>query len=281
MVFELALLFWAWQPLANAFGELYRMEWERQKSAHGDQSSEAAAAARDWGLFELRQKNYAAAVKALEWAEAVQPEEASAEALAEAYRRSDRTPQAIETWQRLARSTTPARAAHAMTALGDLSADRPAACRWYQQALNRQATIPRWNDLGLCQRETNHLPEAIAAFEKALLLDPTRRDPETGATLNNLASALLEAGRLPAAERFEREAHTLLRNTLGAGHPRTALALSNLADIVRARGRLPEARQMYERAYTVFTQRLGASHPWTQEAAAALQSLPRTQLRPR
>lgn len=281
MVFELALLFWGWQPQAASLGELFRLEWSRQKSAHGDQSPEAAAAARDWGLFELRQKNYAAAVVALEWADAVQPEEAATEALAEAYRRSGRLPQAIDAWQRLARSTAPDRAARALSALGDLSADRPAACRWYQQALDLQPTIPRWNDLGLCRRETGQLPEAINAFERALLLDPSRRDPETGATLNNLASALLEAGRLPSAERFQREAHTLLRNTLGVGHPRTALALSNLADIVRARGRLPEARQLYERAYVVFRQRLGDAHPWTQEASAALQSLSRTQPRPR
>jgi tetratricopeptide (TPR) repeat protein len=277
MIIEVLALLWGGQPQVGDLASIYQQEWERQRAAHGEGSSEAVGARRDWGLFLMGQGQYGEAIPILERAQALAPEELVGEALARGYLGLGRKAEAAAEWERLSRSADRARAARALSARGDMEENRALACGWYEKAIAKQASIARWNDLGLCAREQGRLGEAMGMFEKALALDAGRKDAETGATLNNLASALLEAGRLGEAERRQREALALLERTLGARHARSALALRNLADIVRAGGRMAEAKRLYERALVLFRARLGLDHPWTRETEEALQLLARPQ----
>jgi tetratricopeptide (TPR) repeat protein len=277
MAFEWMLLVLGWQPQAGGLSAVYETEWERHKATHGEGSSEAVAAARDWGLFLLGQRDFQAAIRILEPVQRLAPDEGIGEALAGAYLGAGRRREAAAQWEQLVASADHGRAARALSARGDLEDNRPRACGWYEKAIARQASIARWNDLGLCRQEQGKAGEAITLFERALQLDPGRKDAETGVTLNNLASALLEAGRLGEAERRQREALALLERTLGARHARTALALRNLADIARAAGRMAEAKRLYTRALEVFQARLGPEHPWTRETEEALASAARPQ----
>jgi len=274
MVSSLLLLF-LFQPQTPALAQLYEQERSRLEQLHGPNSPETGRATLDLGLFHLRNTGPASAIPALSRAAAILNNDPTREALAQALLGARQNTGAQTAFSQLAKSKDPQVAARALTALADLTTHRPAACPLYQQAITLEDSIPRRNDLGLCFRETSQPNLAIAQFRKALVLDPQSKNPETAVTLNNLASALLDASQTGEAELLQRRALTLLEKTLGPRHPRTALAASNLADILRARNKPAEARRLYQLAFQVFNTRLGPSHPWTLEAQAALTSTPR------
>ena len=79
-------------------------------------------------------------------------------------------------------------------------------------------------------------------------------------TLNNLALACMEAGKLPqAVELFEqvRDAHM---KTLGSNHPKTLTVLHNLAMTYYTAGKLPQAIALFEQARDAQVTALGADH---------------------
>lgn len=271
MVSSLLFLLWL-QPQAPQLAQLFEQELLRLQSLHGPDSPESARAALNHGLFLLRNNNAPLAVAPLSRAFAVLQDDPTLEALAQAQLAASQAAEAVASFTTLSQSKDPARAARALTTLADLNSDRSAACPLYQRAIALEDSIPRRNDLGLCLRETGQLQPAIAQFRQALLRDPQSKDPETAITLNNLASALLDAKVLPEAELLQRKAFSLLDQTLGPRHPRTALSASNLADILVARNKIVEARRLYQFAYQVFLRRLGPQHPWTIDTQASLES---------
>lgn len=258
MGIELWLLWWMWQPQAPGLAGVYAQEYARRVELHGEKSREAGEAARDWGEFLLRNQ-LPGAGEALGKAYAALGDEATKELWAGTMR-------GTELWEELTKAEDRGRAARAMARLGEMTGR----CEWWEAAVGKEETIARWNGLGLCFREKGENGKAVKVFRRALSLDKTGKDPETAATLNNLASALLAEGELVEAEALQRRARRMLVGALGVGHVRTALATSNLADIVLARGRKGEARGFYREAWEVFRVKLGEEHEWTREAARAL-----------
>lgn len=273
MVFSVLMLA-ALQPQASALATLYEKELARVEAVHGAMASETGNAARDLGLFLLRQGN-PGAIPALQRALGILNDTVTRESLAQALVMAKRGAEAMPLYQALSESKDPKVAARALTALGDLQEQRSAACALYEKAIGMDPSIPRLNDLGLCLRESGKLKAAILQFRRALTLDANSKSPDTAVTLNNLASALLEAKQTAEAELHQRRAFALLVKHLGPNQPRTALSESNLADILRARGKMAEARRHYHQALRVFSQQLGPTHPWTREAQEALESTPR------
>jgi len=260
-----------WQPQTAALGPLYQAELARVESQFGPDSTAAATAAYDLGQFLFRQGNPQAAVAPLAKAAKILDTDIAREAHAQALLASKNAPDAEAAFTLLAESKDAKVAARALTALADLTGN----CPLYARALALEETIPRLNDLGLCEREQGNAVQAIARFRRALSLDPQGKNPETAVTLNNLASALLDTGVGAEAEVHQRRAWRILDATLGPRHTRTALSASNLADILVTRGKTSEARRFFSLAYEVFNTRLGPDHPWTLEAKAALASAPR------
>lgn len=252
------LVWWMWQPQAPGLAAVYEHEYQRQVGLHGEKSRAAGEAARDWGAFLLRNQ-LPGAGEALGKAYAALGDEATKELWAGTMR-------GPELWEELAKSEDRGRAARAMARLGEMTGR----CEWWEEAVGKEESIARWNGLGLCFREKGENGKAVKVLRRALSLDKTGQDPETAATLNNLASALLAEGGLVEAEALQRRARGMLMKALGVGHVRTALATSNLADIVLARGRKVEARGLYREAWEVFRLKLGEEHEWTREAAGAL-----------
>ena len=71
--------------------------------------------------------------------------------------------------------------------------------------------------------------------------------PDTLITLNNLAMAYQDAGKLPQAiELFEQVRDAQVKK-LGADHPDTLATLNNLASRTMAAGKLPQAIELFER----------------------------------
>ncbi len=87
--------------------------------------------------------------------------------------------------------------------------------------------------------------------------------PHTLITLDNLAAAYRDAGRLPEAiALFERVRDARIAR-LGPDHPDTLTTLNNLALAYRDAGRLPEAIALFERVREAMIARLGPDHPDT------------------
>jgi tetratricopeptide (TPR) repeat protein len=80
-------------------------------------------------------------------------------------------------------------------------------------------------------------------------------------TLNNLASALLAAGRVQAAETSQRRALRILEEKLSPENPRIATACGNLADILAAKGDRNSAARLYQRALDLTVAAFGQDHP--------------------
>jgi tetratricopeptide (TPR) repeat protein len=109
-------------------------------------------------------------------------------------------------------------------------------------------------------------PLAVALAEP-LLADRGRvlgeSDPDTLASLNDLASAYLAAGRVAEAVPLYERALADRGRVLGESDPDTLASLNDLASAYLAAGRVAEAVPLYERALADFALVLGQSHPAT------------------
>jgi serine/threonine protein kinase len=100
---------------------------------------------------------------------------------------------------------------------------------------------------------------AAAGLERTLSPDHA----DTLATLNNLAVAYREAGRLAEAIVLFERVRDAQTAKLGPDHPGTLTTLSNLAEAYRRAGRLSEAIVLFERVRDAQTAKLGPDHPGT------------------
>ena len=92
-----------------------------------------------------------------------------------------------------------------------------------------------WKVLGAVFKQTGRMPEALAANQKAIVIDP--QDVEA---YNNLGNTLQELNRLEDAEAIYRQAIAL--------KPGFAEAHSNLGNTLQKIGRLEEAEASYKQA---------------------------------
>ncbi|AEI68392.1 protein kinase domain-containing protein [Corallococcus macrosporus] len=113
------------------------------------------------------------------------------------------------------------------------------------------------NTLGvsrLVQRRPSE--EVVPVFERALRLVGSRAGPETARTaviVNNLASALNDAGRLPESIQHATRAIADLERRLGPEHPTLVPMLHELSDALCRQGRCDEAVPHLERAAAIQT----------------------------
>lgn len=146
---------------------------------------------------------------------------------------------------------------------------RDAETLWLDTIAKNPGAEMAFVNLGILQQESGRLDEAVASFDRALLLDPAAADVH-----RNRGNALAAQGRYDAAlesfatalrlEPSDARAHNSRANTLAAADRRTeaiaeyqaALALDpdyadaygNLANVLAMEGRRDEARAAYERA---------------------------------
>jgi tetratricopeptide (TPR) repeat protein len=85
--------------------------------------------------------------------------------------------------------------------------------------------------------------------------------PDTLGTLNNLASAYQDAGKLREAIALFEQVRDAVVKKLGADHPNSLGTLNNLAGAYRAAGRLREAIALYEQLHDAVVKKLGGDHP--------------------
>jgi tetratricopeptide (TPR) repeat protein len=116
------------------------------------------------------------------------------------------------------------------------------------------------NDLGSVYYLHGHKDEAIRVNTEAIALKekalgPTH--PDVGRSQGNLATYLLEAGRLEDALAHANRSIELLRNGLGDGHPELATAWNNDGEILNSLRRHADARKSFERARRIWERELG------------------------
>jgi Flp pilus assembly protein TadD len=106
----------------------------------------------------------------------------------------------------------------------------------YQQAAKAASEDPEaWYNLAAALQEAGRLPAARSAIERALKLDASR--PEAH---NTLGIVEMGEGKLePARQEFEQAAQL---------DPRNAHALNNLGNVLKAMGKLDDAEHAYQRS---------------------------------
>jgi tetratricopeptide (TPR) repeat protein len=122
------------------------------------------------------------------------------------------------------------------------------------------------NTLGLSLLGLGETHLAITLFERALTTRKAQLGPEhpdTLTSMNNLASAYMDDGRLDDALRLRKETLELFKARLGPEHPDTLISMNNLASAYQDAGRLDEALPLYEQTLELRKARLGTEHPDT------------------
>jgi serine/threonine protein kinase/Tfp pilus assembly protein PilF len=105
--------------------------------------------------------------------------------------------------------------------------------------------------------------EAQARYEKALALAvPLGEDHEaTLSTLNQLATTLMERGKLEDARKAYERVLAARERLYGKDHPDVAAALNNVGNVYRRESKYDDAKRAYERALAIREAALGPDHP--------------------
>jgi serine/threonine protein kinase len=120
--------------------------------------------------------------------------------------------------------------------------------------------------LGLTLLSLGYAPEAIPLLQQAW---QTRQaelgadDPATLHSMNNLAGAYEDAGKLDLALSLHEETLRLTKAKLGADDPATLTYMDNLAGAYRAAGKLDLALPLHEETLKLLKAKLGADNPST------------------
>jgi serine/threonine protein kinase/DNA-binding SARP family transcriptional activator len=113
--------------------------------------------------------------------------------------------------------------------------------------------------LGSYERAVEILQRARAARQQELGADHS----DTLVTLNYLARAHQQAGKLPEAIALYEQVRDVRMKKLGADHPDTLATLNNLAGAYQANGKLPEAIALLQLVRDVRVKELEPDHPST------------------
>lgn len=126
-------------------------------------------------------------------------------------------------------------------------------------------TITSLNNLGNALAKSDH-KEAADLLEKALALQEERHTPEHPkvlSTMNNLAMAYQEAGRLEDAAALLERSLEVKKRVLPDNHPSTLVGLNNLATILKDLGREEEALPIRTRVVAICREHMGPEHQYT------------------
>jgi serine/threonine protein kinase/Tfp pilus assembly protein PilF len=110
------------------------------------------------------------------------------------------------------------------------------------------------HNLGVLLRFEKHPAEAEAMLRRALATHLQvfgAEHPSTAQTVNQLAYALHDEGKLSEAEQYARQSLATVRRVEGEEHPDTAVGLNHLASVLRDEGKLDEAENMFRQALAV------------------------------
>ncbi|MBI5305052.1 MAG: toll/interleukin-1 receptor domain-containing protein [Chloroflexi bacterium] len=127
-----------------------------------------------------------------------------------------------------------------------------------------EATGRLFNQAALYLRTRAQLAEAKQLFERALAIDKATlgpNHPNVATAVNNLGSALIDLGDLPAARQCFERALAIDVAVFGPNHPNVARDVNNLGMVLKDLGDLPAARQRFERALAIDEAIFGPNHP--------------------
>lgn len=125
--------------------------------------------------------------------------------------------------------------------------------RWYPEAIanleeltaSHPDSVAFWRRLGFARNNSGRYEAAVAAYERALALEPQQDE-----NLRNLVSALLNRAAQLQSEKKYAEAEMLYRRVIGM-YPEDWHAYNNLATIYMKRGDYKNARAILESAVRV------------------------------
>jgi tetratricopeptide (TPR) repeat protein len=270
------------QPNPAVLRRLFEESLARREQQYGMSDPQTAQAARDLGLFLVKEGDAAGARDAL--AKTVKIDEAAfgdsaAETFADIAELAAVSPkqEADGLWQRASTSTDSAVAVRALMSLGAMRSGAYAA-GFYRKALARQesATGENSEPVAVCLNALSQVvarPEAISLLERAVAIDRRAlgaRHPETATMLANLAGKLVNAKRYDEALAAAAEALSIFGETLGGNHPRCAIAAGILAFALEGKGDRMRAEKMYRMALTIDEAAYGPRHPQTTADRQAL-----------
>ena len=270
----------------GALVPLYKQTLEEQERQFGPDHPRVARSASDLGLYLRNIGQRSAAVEYLKQAFEIDAKtlNPSNKLLAKDLENlaSVAPPQvALQLHLKAAACSDPAISARNWGKVGDLSAaqgDRAAAVKAYRNALLKEEAASGATDTRVAVR-LNDLAQVLEpdaaepVLRRALTIEMKTlgaQDPASGITMNNLANALLNLGKLAEAESIARQSLKVLESTLGPNHPRVATINSNLAAILREKPDLPGARKHYAQALAIDEKAYGPAHP---EVAVDLRNL--------
>jgi tetratricopeptide (TPR) repeat protein len=95
-----------------------------------------------------------------------------------------------------------------------------------------------WFFIGVANRELNDMPDALAAFEKAELIDPSN-----GAVLSSLCDAYLALNRLDDAQKIANRSITL--------HPNDSFGYLAMGTVLLDKGQFDEGRKYIQKALSI------------------------------
>jgi tetratricopeptide (TPR) repeat protein len=228
-VVTLLIVALAFQPAPTMLRAVFEEELARVTAAYGPADARTVRAARDLGLFLVRQRDLPAARAAL--TRVVGAVDASLADVAELAAVSEPA-EAEALWLRASASPDAAVAARSFGSLGDLrdrAGDRAGAIRCYRLALAREEAAAGRSDIRVAARLNTlalalEAREAVPLLERALRIvtDRAGRNTVEAASIQiNLAPRLDTTGRREAAVRHAAEAVAIFDETLGPDHPRT------------------------------------------------------------
>ncbi len=260
----------ALQPDGAMIRRIFENALAQRRKEFGNADARTAQAARDLGLYLVREHDAPAALVALAEAVRIDGKLADVAELAGVSSPDHAEP----LWQRASLSTDAALASRAFAALGELrevAGDRAGAADFYRRALAKEELASGKDGARVAVRlialalVTEPRP-ALPLLQRALAINRKawgERHPETATAETNLVAPLLAAGRVDEAVAMGGRALAGFEGTVGDEHPRTAAAASNLAEAFRAKGDLKQAERLYRKAWAIDRQAYGPKHPET------------------
>lgn len=113
--------------------------------------------------------------------------------------------------------------------------------------------------------------QALAIYEHPSI--PKNEVLNHARTLVNLASLILEQGRVEQAESLCTQGLTLFEEALGTDHADTALAMNMLGQVLLAQGNVEQAQSAFERVLCIWERELAPQHPRLVQTRAYLTAL--------
>jgi non-specific serine/threonine protein kinase/serine/threonine-protein kinase len=113
--------------------------------------------------------------------------------------------------------------------------------------------------LGLYDAAEPHLAQALEIRRRIL----GQAQPDTLSSMHHLACLLSFQGKLPEAEKLNRETLAARQTVLGKDHTETLDSMNNLACVLGSQGKYAEAEPLHRQTVAARRQALGKDHPDT------------------